>query len=67
VAADAKIAGPSVIGDGVRIGPGAIVEGSILWQDARVGNNAVIRDTIVGIGYEVPAGTTLDGKIVANE
>jgi NDP-sugar pyrophosphorylase family protein len=67
VAPGARIAGPSVIGDGVRIGQGTVIEASIVWQGARIGENAVLRNAIVGMSYDVPPGTTLDGKIVANE
>lgn len=67
VAPGARIAGPSVIGDGVRIGQGTVIEASIVWQGARIGENAILRNAIVGMSYDVPPGTTLDGKIVANE
>lgn len=67
VASDAFIAGPSVIGPGVRIESGARVERSILWQGARVGANATVRDSILGMDYAVPAGETLEGAVVANE
>jgi len=67
VAADAVIAGPSVIGDGVEIGSGARVERSIIWQGSTIGERAVLRDAIVGMNYRVEPGTTLDGAIVANE
>jgi mannose-1-phosphate guanylyltransferase len=67
IEAGATVVGPSVIGEGVTIGAGARVEGSILWQDAAVGEGATLRDAIVGRGYRVAAGASLDGAIVANE
>jgi NDP-sugar pyrophosphorylase family protein len=67
VAPDAVVNGPTVIGSGVQIASGARVERSILWQGARVGENAVLRDTIVGMNYAVEPGATLEGAIVANE
>ncbi len=67
IEAGATVTGPSVIGDGVTIGAGARVEGSILWEDAAVGDGATLRDAIVGRGYQVDAGALLDGAIVANE
>jgi NDP-sugar pyrophosphorylase family protein len=63
----ARITGPAVIGDGVRIGAGATVERSILWEAARVGNGASLRDAVVGAGYDVPAEALLNGAVVANE
>lgn len=67
IAPDAVVTGPSVIGDGVQIASGARVKHSIVWQGSRIGENAVLRDTIVGMDYTVEPGTSLDGAIVANE
>lgn len=63
----AKITGPSVIGDAVVVEKDAVIERSILWQGARIGANAVLRDTIVGMNYNVAPGTELRGAIVAND
>lgn len=63
----ARIAGPSVIGDDVVIGEGASIERSIVWNGARLGAHAQVRDTIVGERYAVGKGVTLEGAIVANE
>jgi NDP-sugar pyrophosphorylase family protein len=62
-----KITPPSVIGDDVEVAAGARIERSIIWQGARIGANAILRDTIVGMDYTVEPGTILDGAIVANE
>ncbi len=67
VAKSAQIAGPSVIGDRVEIADGAYIERSIIWEGSRIGKNAILRDAIVGMNYEVPPGTCLDNTIVANE
>jgi len=61
-----RIIGPSVIGDGVRIGDDAVIERSILWDDAVVGARAIVRDSVVGIDYAIAADTTLTDEIVAN-
>jgi NDP-sugar pyrophosphorylase family protein len=60
----AKIVGPSVIGDNVIIEPGAIIERSIVFDRARVGAGAQLRNTIVGLQYDVPAATHLIEKVV---
>jgi len=65
--ADATVTGPSVLGDRVRIGRGARVEGAILWDGASVGANASVRETILGIDYHVEDGAVVDGAILANE
>ncbi len=62
-----RITGPSVIGDRVHIGDDATIEGSIVWDGATLGERAALRNSIVGIGYDVPAGTSLVDRIVANE
>jgi NDP-sugar pyrophosphorylase family protein len=67
IAKDASIAGPSVIGDGVTVESGARIEHSIIWQDAVVARDAVVRDSIVGSAYHVPAGAQLENAIVAND
>jgi NDP-sugar pyrophosphorylase family protein len=67
VAKSAQVGGPSVIGEGVRVGDGARIERSIIWQGARIGPGAVLRDAIVGMNYEVAPGTVLEDAIVANE
>jgi mannose-1-phosphate guanylyltransferase len=65
--AGVRIVGPSVVGDGVAIGDGALVERSILWNEASVGTGAVVRDAIVGVGYAIADDATLADAIVANE
>lgn len=67
IASDAKIEGPSVIGDLTEIGAGACVERSIIWQGAKIGSNAVVRDSIIGIDYTVADGETVENAILANE
>jgi mannose-1-phosphate guanylyltransferase len=62
-----RIAGPTVIGDGVRIGDGAVVDASIVWDNVSIGDRANLTRSIVGIGYDVPADTSLVDRIVANE
>jgi NDP-sugar pyrophosphorylase family protein len=67
VAKSARIAGPSVIGDGVQVEDGAQIERSIIWQGSRIGKGAVLKDSIVGMNYEVAPGAVLEDAIVANE
>ncbi len=67
IGAHARVSGPAVVGDRVTIGEGAQIDGSILWEGAQVGDGATLRDTIVGIGYAVPAEARLTGAVVAND
>ena len=61
------IVGPSVIGDDVVVEEGAHLERSILWDRAHVGKDARLTDTVVGVRYEVTAGTVLSGELVARD
>ena len=59
------IIGPAVIGDSVIVDEGATLERSILWDGARIGKDARLRDTVVGIRYEVPERAVLESELVA--
>ena len=67
IAAGVRIAGPSVVGDGVRIERNAQLEGAIVWENSTIGEGASLRDSIVGKAFRVGAGASLDGAVVANE
>lgn len=62
----ARVVGPSVIGDRTVVEDGVTIEHCVLWDGVRVGEGARLRNAIVGIGYDVPARSSLIGKIVAN-
>ncbi|MBI2934466.1 MAG: NDP-sugar synthase [Chloroflexi bacterium] len=47
IEAGVTIKGPSVIGRSCHIGRGSRLEGVILWNGVRVGNNSVLKDCIV--------------------
>jgi mannose-1-phosphate guanylyltransferase len=63
----AHIVGPTVIGDRVRIGAASRIEASILWEGASVGASSFVGGSIVGIDYAIPAASSIDCMIVANE
>jgi len=67
LAKNVRVAGPSVIGAGVRVDEGARIERSIVWDGASIGAGAVLRNAIIGIDYAVAAGAQLEGTIAANE
>jgi len=62
-----RLVGPTVIGDDVEIGDGAVVEASIVWDSVRIGAGAHLRESIVGNDYVVPGAARLLNQIVANE
>jgi mannose-1-phosphate guanylyltransferase len=53
----------AVVGAGCRIGPGAVVTGSVLLEGASVGENARLVDSILSPGAEVPAGAEIAGAV----
>lgn len=67
IEAAARLVGPSVIGDRVVVGARARIERSIVWHDSRIGADASLADSIVGIDYAVADGERLEGRVVANE
>ncbi len=49
----------TVASPGVRIEPGAVVDGAILMDDVHVGSGAVLRDVIIDKNVEVPPGAEI--------
>jgi mannose-1-phosphate guanylyltransferase len=62
-----QIIGPSIVGDDVTLGDGAVLDSSIVWNGARIGARAKLRDSIVGERFIVDDDAMLSGAIVANE
>jgi len=68
---DARVGPSTVLGPGCHVGAGAVVEGTVLWENVSVGSRAVLRDCILGAGVrvaphaQVAPGTVLeDGAVV---
>ncbi len=66
VGGQTKIVGPTVIGEGVAIRDKAIVEGSVIWADAKIGSEAVVRNSILGRGCWIGDGAVVDGAVLAD-
>jgi NDP-sugar pyrophosphorylase family protein len=62
-----RVTGPSVIGNGVRIGDDVTIERSIVWDGVTLGDRSALTNSIVGLGYDVAADTSIVDRIVANE
>lgn len=56
--------GAPLVGRGVRVGPTATVQSTILWDDVEVGAGTLLRDCIVTDGVRVPADTSWTGVII---
>jgi mannose-1-phosphate guanylyltransferase len=66
VADDATVCGGTTVGRRARVGAGAYVEGSVLFDDADVGSGARVVASVVGRGARVGAGTLLTGVVVGD-
>jgi mannose-1-phosphate guanylyltransferase/mannose-1-phosphate guanylyltransferase/phosphomannomutase len=63
----AEVSAPALVGDGVEIGAGVRIEGpAIVGDGCHIGDRAIIRDSILLEGAEVPADGILIGAIAAH-
>ncbi len=63
---DAVVVGGSTVGRGVRIGAGARVEGSMLFDGAVVGANATVTHSVVGAGARVDRSAVVADTVVGD-
>lgn len=61
----AQLTGPVVIGQGCRIHDGASIENSVIWQNADIGEQAVLKDCIVASNSCIDNSACMQGAIVA--
>jgi mannose-1-phosphate guanylyltransferase len=66
VADDAEVTGGTTVGRRARVGAGAYVEGSVLFDDADVAAGARVVGSVVGRGARVGAGTVLTGAVIGD-
>lgn len=64
VADDATVSGGTTIGSRSRIGAGAEVAGSVVFDEVEVDEGAVVRDSVLGSGAHVGPGVVLDGVVI---
>jgi mannose-1-phosphate guanylyltransferase len=60
----ARLSGGTVLGAGCIVGPGARVDGAVLFDDVRVGAGAVVTASVVGAGTQIGPGAVLDGVVI---
>jgi len=66
VARDAALTGGTTVGTGARVGAGAHVDASVLFEDAVVGAGARLRRSVLGRDARVGAGSVLDGVVLGD-
>lgn len=64
IAAGARVGPRAVLGERCHIGPRATVEGAVLWENVRVGADAVLRDCVVGADARIGAGVEIGPGVV---
>ena len=62
----ARVGPRSVVGRRCRIGAGAVVEDSILWNDCVVGANAILRGAILGTACRIGASATVGATVLGD-
>jgi mannose-1-phosphate guanylyltransferase len=48
-----QIIGPAVIGPYCTIGKGSLIDGAVLWENTKIGENTTIRNCIIGCGNNI--------------
>ena len=59
-----ELTGPLVIGAKCRIGDGARISHSILWDNTSIGNGVTIHDSIISSGCVIEDNCTLSGAVI---
>jgi mannose-1-phosphate guanylyltransferase len=67
VAAGAHVGSLVVLGQGVSVGHGSVIERSVVLQGAEVGAGCTLRDCVVAAGARVGDGTEISGGAVLGE
>lgn len=66
VARDAVVSGGSTIGRGARVGPGASIDGCVVFDDTVIEAGARIRGSVVGHGARIGERVVLDGVVIGD-
>ncbi len=61
---DAQIIGPVTIGNGCRVGKGAMIRESVLWNDTTVGKKSGVLYSVVGPGVNTKAGSIYKNMVL---
>ncbi|GDX31739.1 GDP-mannose pyrophosphorylase [Actinomycetes bacterium] len=66
VASGALLTGGCAIGRRAQVGAGAVVDGSVVFDDARIGAGAKVTGSIVGAGATVGENCVIDGAVIGD-
>jgi mannose-1-phosphate guanylyltransferase len=62
----AHVFGPAVLGDRAVVDQRARIEGSVLWEDARVGAGAIVLNSIIAAAATIGADAEVEAAVLAN-
>ncbi|MDP9094010.1 MAG: NDP-sugar synthase, partial [Actinomycetota bacterium] len=60
------LSGGSTVGANSRVAADAVVDGSILFDDAAVGRGAVVRRSVVGFGARIGDGAVIEDAVIGD-
>ncbi len=66
IGAGTRISGPTVIGHDSIVGAGAVIEASVIWEEARIGSGAHISGSIVAAYAGIGDGATVTDAVLGN-
>jgi mannose-1-phosphate guanylyltransferase len=67
IASTARVGPLAVLGDLCRVQAGAVVERAVLFDKALVERDAVVRDSVVGTGARIGAGSRLERETIVGD
>jgi mannose-1-phosphate guanylyltransferase len=67
IAPDAVVEAGTAIGRRVRVESGALVQSSVVFDDAVIGAGAVIRGSVIGRGASIGAGSKIESAVIGDE
>jgi mannose-1-phosphate guanylyltransferase len=66
VSSDAIVDGGSTIGRRARVAANAVVQASVVFDDAVIGAGAVVRGSVIGRGASIGAGTVVESAVIGD-
>jgi mannose-1-phosphate guanylyltransferase len=61
-----RIVGPAVLGDKCAVRDKSTIERCVIWAEAKIGSEAIVRDSIIGKGCWVGDEAVVEGAILAD-
>jgi NDP-sugar pyrophosphorylase family protein len=62
---DSVIFGPTILGRNVKVGKNTTIVNSIIWDDVQIGDNCLVRQSVISRGAQVTPGSTLTEQAVS--